>query len=297
MSGAAVYPTCPIKRHRSTKVEVWARRQALYDIVLNMKPMTVRQVFYQATVRGLVEKAKSGYGKVQGDLMLLRSTGVMPYGWLTDNTRLHLRPPTFGSIQEALKDTAAFYRKSLWRDLGAYCEVWIEKDALSSVVYPVTANYDVPLMVARGFSSATFLHNSAEYLEQLTVPAFIYHLGDYDPSGVCAANTIERQMREMAPSAEIHFKRLAVTPEQIDQWNLPTRPTKKSDSRSKGFGDISVELDAIDPSVLRALVQDAIEDHLPADQLAVLRVAENSEREMLKAFVQTLPVSVGGIAR
>ena len=30
--------------------------------------MTVRQVFYQATVRGLVEKAETGYNKVQTDL-------------------------------------------------------------------------------------------------------------------------------------------------------------------------------------------------------------------------------------
>ena len=36
------------------------------------RPMTVRQAFYQATVRGLVEKAESGYGKVQADLTVMR---------------------------------------------------------------------------------------------------------------------------------------------------------------------------------------------------------------------------------
>ena len=41
--------------------------------------MTVRQVFYQATVRGLVEKAESGYAKVQSDLTLLRRSGELPY--------------------------------------------------------------------------------------------------------------------------------------------------------------------------------------------------------------------------
>ena len=35
--------------------------------------MTVRQVFYQATVRGLVEKAESGYGKIQTDLIREKS--------------------------------------------------------------------------------------------------------------------------------------------------------------------------------------------------------------------------------
>src|SRR5262249_35124305 len=107
--------------------------------------------------------------------------------------------------------------------------------------------YDVPLMVARGYASLSFLHSAAEYINELDVPAYIYHLGDFDPSGVNAGEKIEQTLRELAPDAEIVFERLAVTQEQIEAWELPTRPTKKSDSRSKNFGDISVELDAVDP--------------------------------------------------
>jgi hypothetical protein len=66
------YQISLIKRHRSTKVEIGQRRQHLYDIVSAGQPMTVRQVFYQATVRGIVEKAESGYAKVQTDLTLMR---------------------------------------------------------------------------------------------------------------------------------------------------------------------------------------------------------------------------------
>src|SRR5207244_1489510 len=125
----------------------------LYTIVLEMRPMTVRQVFYQATVRGIVEKSEAGYTKVQTDLVLMRRAGLMPYGWLADNTRWQRKPDTFNSPEEALAETARFYRKALWADAGAYVEVWLEKDALSGVVYPVTELYDVPLMVARGYAS------------------------------------------------------------------------------------------------------------------------------------------------
>jgi hypothetical protein len=117
------------------------------------------------------------------------------------------------------------------------------------------------------------------------VPTFIYHFGDYDPSGVNAGEVIERTLRELAPNAEITFKRLAVTRQQIDRWHLPTRPTKRSDSRSKKFGPLSVELDSIDPNTLRAIVREAIEQHMPADQLAVLQVAEASERELLTTLI------------
>jgi hypothetical protein len=281
------YQASHIKRIRATKAEVEERREALLEIIDAGKPMTVRQVFYQATVHGLVEKAESGYAKVQVDLTKMRRDGSLPYDWLADNTRWQRKPTTFDGIEEALRNTAAFYRKSLWTHADSYVEIWLEKDALSGVIYPVTSMYDVPLMVARGYASLSFLYSAAEYISALDVPTYIYHLGDYDPSGVNAGEKIEETLNELAPDAEIFFQRIAVTEEQIATWNLPTRPTKKSDTRSKAFGDISVELDAIEPNRLRALVQEAIEQYLPADQFEMLKAAEESEREIISRLVNT----------
>jgi hypothetical protein len=281
-----VYEASPIRRSRSTKGEVEARREALLAIIDDGKPMTVRQVFYQATVRGIVEKEETGYKKVQVDLTKMRRDGSLPYDWLADNTRWQRKPDTFDSVEDAIKETARFYRKSLWRDADAYVEVWLEKDALSGVIYPITSMYDVPLMVARGYASLSFLFSAAEYINELVVPTYIYHLGDFDPSGVNAGEKIEETLRELAPDAAINFKRLAVTRPQIRMWNLPTRPTKKSDSRAKGFGKISVELDAIEPNKMRDLVQDAIERHLPPEQFEVLKAAEESERNLISRLVR-----------
>jgi hypothetical protein len=284
----AAYHPSQIKRRRSTKAEVEARREALLDIIDAGKPMTVRQVFYQATVHGLVEKAESGYAKVQTDLTLMRRAGELPYDWLADNTRWQRKPQTFTSIEAALRETAAFYRKSLWTDADCYVEIWLEKDALAGVIYPITEMYDVPLMVARGYASLSFLYSAAEYINGLTVAAYIYHLGDFDPSGVNAGEKIEETLRELAPDAEIYFERIAVTPEQIEEWELPTRPTKASDTRAKAFGsNLSVELDAIEPNQLRAIVQEVIEVHLPAEQFEVLKAAEQSERELLVKWAAT----------
>ena len=272
-------------RRRATKAEVEERRNALFDIVRVMKPMTVRQVFYQATVGGIVEKSEAGYNKVQTDLVQMRREGSLPYSWLADNTRWQSKPNTFDSVEQALQDTASLYRKALWRDADCYVEIWIEKDALAGVVYPITDMYDVPLMVARGYASLSFLHGAADYIGTLDVPAFIYHFGDYDPSGVNAAEKIEETLRELAPNAEIYFERSAVTPGQIAQWDLPTRPTKTTDSRSKTFGNISVELDAIPPAELRGLVEDVISQHMPAHQFRILKEVEASEREIIMRLV------------
>src|SRR5262249_55045461 len=158
------YQASPIRRTRATKAEVEARREALLDIIEAGRPMTVRQVFYQATGRGLVEKAESGYAKVQTDLTISARAGGLPYDWPPDNTRWQRKPRTFDSVEDALRATAAFYRKSLWTDADTYVEIWLEKDALAGVIYPITSMYDLPLMVARGYASLSFLYSAAEYI-------------------------------------------------------------------------------------------------------------------------------------
>jgi hypothetical protein len=282
---AEIYPASHIRRHRATKAEVEHRRESLLATVTEMRPMTVRQVFYQASVRGIVGKSEAGYTKVQTDLVQMRRAGMLPYNWLADNTRWQRKPRTFSSVQQALDDTARLYRKALWADADAYVEVWLEKDALAGVILPVTSTYDAPLMVARGYASLSFLHEATEYISGLDVPTYIYHFCDFDTSGVNAGEKIEQTLKEMASSADINFERVSVTTEQIATWDLPTRPTKASDSRAKGFGDISVELDAIEPNWLRQLVKTAIEQHPPPDQFEALKAAERSERTLIEGLV------------
>lgn len=284
LSDEQVYAACRTNGKRATKLQMAARHEALIRIVSEIEPCTVRQTYYQATVRGIVEKTEAGYDKVQRALVDLRRSGKIPYRSITDNTRWQIKPTTFDSVEDALEETARLYRRAVWNDVDAYCEFWLEKDALAGVIHPITNKYDVALMVARGFSSISFLHSAAEDIDALDKPAYIYHLGDHDPSGVCAAEKIEEALREYAPSAEIHFERLAVLPEQVAEWNLPSRPTKKTDSRAKSFKGESVELDAIHPDNLRELVEARILHHLPADQLRVLEVAEESEREQIRMF-------------
>lgn len=282
------YEASPIRRARSTRSEVSIRRFRLAKIVSEMRPATVRQIFYLATVQRLVEKSEAGYAKVQTDLALMRRQGDLAYEALVDNTRWMRKPRSASSVQEALEDTARLYRKNLWADADCYVEIWLEKDALSGVVFPVTSLCDVPLMVARGYASLSFLHGAAEYIKALAVPTYIYHLGDFDPSGVNAGEKIEETLKAMAPKANIHFQRIGVTREQIREWDLPSRPTKSSDSRAKGFGDICVELDAIPPDRLRGLVTEAIERHLPPRQLSVLKIAEAEEKKLINGLVGLL---------
>jgi hypothetical protein len=259
-------------------------------------PQTVRQVFYQMTVKGVVPKVDSarGYGTVQRKLVALRMAKQIPFSWIADNTRWMRKPTTYSSLEEAIRDTAKFYRRNLWADADVYVEIWCEKDALAGVILEETDPYDVPLMVARGFSSITYLYNAARAIAEQGKPAHIYHFGDHDPSGRVSARDIERKLCQFAPEAEIHFEPVAVLPEQVHDWQLPTRPTKrKRNTHAKGFRGNSVELDAIPADRLRQLVRDCIERHVDQRQLEILRVAEESERGQLQALAEVLELKRG----
>jgi len=276
------------KRSRRTKAEVAAIRNTILDILEDDNPQTVRQVFYALTVRGVIAKAEIEYQRTVIRLLVeMREAGQIPFGWIADNTRWMRKPSTFVGLEECLDNTSKFYRRNLWAAMPVYVEIWCEKDALAGVLMEETEKYDVPLMVARGYASLSFLHSAATAIETTGKPAYIYHFGDFDPSGVDAARDIEAKLRRYAPSAEIHFERPAVTREQIDQWNLPTRPTKQTDTRAKKFGSAtSVELDAIPARQLRTIVRECIERHVDQRQLEFLRTAEKFERELLKAWAK-----------
>lgn len=156
-----------------------------------------------------------------------------------------------------------------------------QDNGASLVDFPVLYAGNV---VTRDYSSLTFLHEAA--IKGINKPTQIYHLGDFDPSGVDAARKIAEELFRMAPYVEINFESIAVTPTPIRDRSLPSCPTKKTDSRAAKFGDYeSVELDAIPPGQLRWLVEQALERHIPAHEFGVLKAAEDSERQAIAAFV------------
>ncbi len=227
--------------------------------------------------------SQSTYDKVQQTLVDMRRAGELPYGWLTDHSRSVYHVRSYATVTEAMQATANSYRKALWVDVPVRIEIWVEKKALIGVLWPIVREYDVALYPAGGFTSLSFANDAAEEIASYEKPTVIYYLGDYDPSGVLIGEKIEEALRDRAPEAEIHFIRLAVTPEQIVEWNLPGQPTKQS-SHNRGWTGDSVELDAIAPDDLRSLVREAIEQWLPREQLEILKLAEESERELLRRW-------------
>ena len=262
-------------------------RAVIWMLLRQDQPMTVRQLFYRLVSLGTIAKTETEYKGTIGRLTVeMRRAGDIPFGWIADNTRWMRKPRTHSSLEQALSRTAETYRRAVWDNQDGYVEVWLEKDALAGVLLEVTAPWDVPLMVTRGFPSLSYLHEAAESIADVEKPAFLYYFGDYDPSGLDITRVVERGIREFAPDADITFERVAVTADQIVEMALPTRPTKKTDTRSKNFLGESVEVDAIDPATLRRMVEECITQHIDHEAHERLKETEAAERETLLSIAE-----------
>jgi hypothetical protein len=282
----SVYDASPVKRRRATKAEMEERARFLLGYAAKHGPVTVRGLYYQAEVAGVpgTDKTDNAYARVQRQVLALRRAKRMPYDHIADATRWMRKPRSYDGVAEALAATAHLYRRSLWRDALEYVEIWLEKDAIAGTVYPVTSENDVPLMVTRGYCSETFAFEAIEQRGDDRRPYHVYYLGDFDRAGRDAARSLRKKLGQFGAEKgiEVVFTDLAVTAEQVGGLGLPTRRPKRTTPADKQWPyDFACELDAIPPDILRWIVREAIERHLPADQLKILKIAEESERDLL----------------
>ena len=264
------------------------RKDLIYAWAQEHKPVTVRQLYYRLSTLDAVPKTEAGYKAVGRLCTLMRKRGEIPYEYFADSTRWQRKPRTFNNMQDALNDTATHYRRALWQEQQGVVEIWIEKEALVGVIFEVTSEWDVGLMPVKGYPSQTYLHAAGKSINAATSAgkkSHIFYFGDYDPSGVDIFRNIAEQLKIFAPDADLEISRVAVTEAQIRYLQLPSRPTKRSDSRAKGFSDISVELDAIEPSVFRDMVRNCIFSIIDRRTLEETLKIEKLEQESINMFV------------
>jgi hypothetical protein len=89
---------------------------------------------------------------------------------------------------------------------------------------------------------------------------------------------------------------VALTYEQVQQYDLPPGPTKEKaqgrDDYVAEFGDRCWELDAIEPSELQRIVREAVEQHIDFDAWNRTLAEEKAERKVLTERFQNAKIDV-----
>ena len=136
----------------------------------------------------------------------------------------------------------------LWQQSEYYCEVWTESRSIAGVIEGDCEELAVSLYPAGGFSSITLAYQSAETINYYADgrPVVFFFISDYIyPAGVLIDVAIERELRKhLSAEIELRFERLAITEDQINQYDLPTKPRKETDRRSLNIRE-TVEAEAM----------------------------------------------------
>jgi hypothetical protein len=276
------------KKARKPQARSLPLRQAILAVAARYERMSVRQLYYLLVAARVIPKTEAAYKRVCDFSAQMRIDGSLPYRKIADGHRTRQEVYAHDGLTEALESAQHHYRRNYWTNQPRLIEVWSEKDALSGVIRPVCDRYGVTYVACRGFPSITLRYESAQVFREAGKSVRIFYLGDHDASGRAISDNLEAELRQHG--ADVRVTRVALEPEQIDTYALPTRPGKASDSRQARFaatyGNASVELDALPPAVLTRLVEEAIEGEIDWASWKEVGRVEALERETFNSIAR-----------
>jgi len=256
--------------------------EIIVDYLRDGYNLTLRQLYYQFVRRDWLpeewycEKAGStnnvkSYKKLGDLLSNARDAGLVDWLAIVDRSRGSVGFPSWDSPKSIVRACADQYQIDLWEDQPYDVSVWVEKDALSDIIEKGCEGARTRYMACKGYLSASAAWRAGQAAmrasRQGKIPVFI-HLGDHDPSGIdMSRDNAERiSLYSGLSRGEFIFKRIALTIDQVREYDPPPNPAKPKDSRSpeyiERYGRQCWELDALEPRVLVDLVQSEIDKYI-----------------------------------
>lgn len=255
--------------------------------------LTLRQLYYQFVARGLIPNAVEEYKKLGAVISKGREAGLISWSAIEDRLRNVVRNPHWDNPGEAIRSIGEYYQIDKWEDQVYRVEVWVEKDALAGVIEPICRKLDVPFFACRGYVSASEQWRAGKRFEshmRAGQTPVVIHLGDHDPSGIDMTRDNAERLSAFA-WAPVMVERLALNMDQVEEYNPPPNPAKMTDSR---FGDYvsrygyeSWELDALDPTVLRDLIEEKVKFYLDEAKWKKAKHLEGEHLETLRTLADT----------
>lgn len=169
----------------------------------------------------------------------------------------------------------------------------------------------VRVVINKGYSSWTALYENCLRLSRLqesnpSIEIHILYFGDFDPSGTDMENQMHEAFRHFGlegPNtnySEVKFRRIAVTKDQIEQFELPHQPEDQDtldklsrDTRTKKSIEDNGELYAVELDALFALHQDefgqiaidSVNDHFDEDIYSELLEDPAFQEDSIRSLV------------
>jgi hypothetical protein len=284
------------KRAKITTLQFLVKAQQIIEENGEYWPLTVRRVHYlllndpplkhDKKPDSVYANDKASYKALTNLLIRARLSKNIPMQAIEDSTRPIQEGGGFSTMEAFVKqETKNFltgYTRNLMQGQGHHIEIMLEKNALRTVIESVAREYCIPVTTGRGFSSLSPRHDLVRRFKQSGKERLVLlMLTDFDPDGEQIAASFARSLRDDFHLTDIHAVKVALTPEDIRDNDLPSDMDAKPSSPNyakflKRFGaSKAVELDAAPVKLLQQKLRDEIE--------AVIDVTEfNAQVELQK---------------
>lgn len=235
-----------------------------------------------------------------------RMAGLIDWNTMVDRTRATSSNPFWVNPAQLIGNVAGAYHEDLWATQPHRVMCMIEKEALSGMLENTCPALDVPYLSCRGYMSMSEMWRVGQRIIRWWEdgrrttglagrtalregqPTIILHLGDHDPSGIDMTRDIADRLaifceHHDCPAPEV--RRIALTMEQVRQYDPPPNPAKLSDSRCAAYiqeyGDESWELDAMPAEDLEALITESITELIDSEAMDEAMARMEKQRETI----------------
>lgn len=271
-------------RHRDGK---WLA-DAAAELGLGSRPIHCRGLHYMLI--GWPKPDGSPYRNVDRDWAWLvndaakasRFLGYLPFGQIVDQRNAapvirEFKPPSpsaylsTGIDVEIPGDITPELRAWDFRGTQPYRIVMIgEKSSLEPVLGPLAQAYEADLYLPTGECTDAMLHRMAEAGHADGRPMRVLYFSDCDPAGWQMPISVSRKLQAFEtaffPGLDFEVHRIALTPDQVAEFGLPSTPLKETERRAdrwrQAMGVQQTEVDALAslrPDLLEQIARQALD--------------------------------------
>lgn len=288
----------PWRPHPKTLV-LMDQVQAVLNEYRQHLPLTLRQIFYRLVGQYDFPKNEPAYKQLGEHLVRARRSGMIPFGSIRDDGGVGQGGEGYDSFAEWLEGERAAadsYARNLRAGQPVAIELWCEASGMVPQLARVASKFDITTYSAQlGFASITLTRQIAHRALRQDRPTVLLHVGDFDPSGysiyeaiAADAGLFVEQLRDQGDgeeNARIDPVRVALTAEQVSEYDLPTAPPKATDSRSRNWDGDTCQLEAMAPDDISRIVKDTIESYIDRDELDKVKAEQADERERAQRMI------------
>jgi hypothetical protein len=257
----------------------------LQEVLWDYLPTSIRKIHYEllnllplrhaSKPDSHYENTRKCYQDLSDLITRARFAGLIPWEWITDETRPCDDWQTWGEsrtfVREQLDGFLQDYARNLQQTQPNHIEIVCEKNTVRNIVRGVAAEYCIPLTSGRGFSAVERYYKIMQrYRMSGKERLIVLTLTDFDPEGEEIVQVVGRTLRDNFGIAQVDVVKAELTVEQVRQYALPTTIDAKVTSSNykkfvRKYGTSVHELEALAPQVQQDLLRQAIDSVLDID--------------------------------